>query len=88
MMMKEKSKLPLPILALFGFTRGMIGAGVGMLLAERFARGHRRMIAFALIGAGALSTLPIGVTMFRARRTMNGKRVEPEAPMTPAYANR
>ena len=84
--MKE-NKLTIPFIGLFGVTRALIGAGVGLLLADRFARGQRRTIAWIMIGAGALSTVPFGITMVRARRQMNGKRAEPES-MPSAYANR
>ena len=58
---------------MFGFvvaTRAMIGVGVGLLLSSRIPEGRRRRIALALIGIGAVTTIPAARSVFgdRARR--------------------
>ena len=40
-------------------TRAALGAGVGMLLADRIPRDRRRAIGLALIGIGAATTIPV-----------------------------
>jgi hypothetical protein len=55
----------------FGFvvaTRAMIGAGIGMLVAERLPADRRRTVALALITTGALSTMPALMAVFRETR--------------------
>jgi len=45
----------------FGFvvaTRAMIGAGLGLLLAERIPEDRRRTIGLTLLGIGAATTIP------------------------------
>jgi len=55
----------------FGFvaaTRAMIGAGIGMLVAERLPADRRRALALTLIGIGAASTVPALMAVFRQTR--------------------
>jgi hypothetical protein len=42
----------------------MIGAGIGLLLANRISRGKRRAIGLPLFIIGALSTIPIAMHIF------------------------
>jgi len=57
----------MPQLVLLGATRGMIGFGVGLLIAERLKRGRRKSIGWTLLGIGAASTIPLAITIFRKR---------------------
>jgi hypothetical protein len=46
---------------LFGFivaTRGALGVGMGLLLADRLPAARRRQLGLALLGFGAATTLP------------------------------
>jgi len=63
-----KPRLSLPIVGLIGATRGMIGIGLGFLLAERLARDDRRKLGFALLATGVASTIPLAITIFRRAR--------------------
>jgi hypothetical protein len=45
-------------------TRGLLGVGVGLLLASRIDRKRRRAIGLALVGLGIASTLPIAASVF------------------------
>jgi hypothetical protein len=38
----------------------MIGAGIGLLVAERLSNDKRRAIAWTLITVGALTSIPLG----------------------------
>jgi hypothetical protein len=55
----KQANLPLPIIGLIAGTRGMLGAGIGLLLAERLDPRSRRSVGWTLLLAGALSTLPL-----------------------------
>jgi hypothetical protein len=61
---KDNISVSLPELGLFAVTRGMIGAGIGLLLANRISRGKRRAIGLPLFIIGALSTIPIAMHIF------------------------
>jgi hypothetical protein len=45
----EKSELTLPEIALIAGTRGMIGAGAGLLLADRLNDDQRKSIGWTLL---------------------------------------
>jgi len=49
-------------------TRVALGAGIGLLLAER-AGAKRRGAGWALLAVGALTTIPIAVNLFRKKQT-------------------
>jgi len=61
-------QLSFPLLALFGATRGMAGAGLGLLLADRIAHSDRKKLGIALLAVGAASTIPLAMAMFRRKR--------------------
>ena len=62
------SRVSLPQLALVAVTRGVLGVGLGLLLAGRFGRVRRVRVGRALFAIGALSTLPLAISLFRRRR--------------------
>ena len=54
----------------FGFivaTRAALGAGIGLLLADRLRRRHRRALGSTLVALGALTTIPAAITLFGSR---------------------
>jgi len=61
--MKEKT-LTLPEIALIAGTRGMLGAGLGLLLADRLSGDHCRSIGWILVLVGAITTVPIAMLLF------------------------
>ncbi|HEX7251863.1 MAG TPA: hypothetical protein VF376_03200 [Thermoanaerobaculia bacterium] len=61
----RKLSLTLPQLIFVAATRGALGVGIGLLLAGRIPRNRRRVIGSALAIAGALSTIPAALTIFR-----------------------
>jgi len=61
----SKVSISYPELGLFAATRGMIGAGLGLLLANRLSRGKRKAIGVPLFVIGALSTIPFAVHLFK-----------------------
>ena len=64
----RKTSLALPVIALIGATRGMLGAGIGLLLAERMDPERRAKLGRILFAIGALSTIPLATAVLRSRR--------------------
>lgn len=54
-----------PELALIGATRGMLGLGIGLLVANRLAKDRRKLVGTVLVLVGALSTIPLAMRVFR-----------------------
>jgi hypothetical protein len=48
-----------PELALIGGTRAALGAGVGLLLADRLSKDQRRSAGWTLMIIGAVTTIPL-----------------------------
>jgi hypothetical protein len=61
----RQSKLSLPEIALVAGTRGMMGAGIGILLSDYMGKNYKRAIGSALLAIGALSTIPLALDIFR-----------------------
>ena len=64
----REHRVTLPELALIGGTRGMIGLGAGLLISEYLGYDRRRMVGWALLAVGALSTIPIALRLRRGMR--------------------
>ena len=56
--MKEV-QMTLPELALLVGTRAALGAGLGLLLADRLPESQRKAVAWSLLLVGALTTVPL-----------------------------
>ena len=59
--------ISIPILAAIGSTRGMLGAGLGLLAAHRLSDSRRRTVGRSLLAVGLLSTIPLLLYVFRGR---------------------
>lgn len=55
----RETHLTLPELGLVAATRGMLGFGLGLLLADRLAPDQRRAIGWTLVAIGVLTTFPL-----------------------------
>jgi hypothetical protein len=64
----QKVDLTFPELALIAGTRGMLGAGIALLLVDRLTEEQRKAIGWTLFIAGALSTVPLVLNVFGKRR--------------------
>lgn len=53
-----------PELALIAATRGMLGAGIGLLAAGRLNTDQRRTAGFVLLAVGIVSTIPLALEVF------------------------
>ena len=73
-------RVSIPELAFVGGTRGILGAGVGLLLAGQFSQRTRKRLGLALFVLGALSTIPVFIGI-RRRAGANGhvKRSEQQS---------
>jgi hypothetical protein len=65
----ETKSVTLPELALIAATRGAIGFGAGLLLAEKFKRERRKVLGWSLFLSGLASTVPIAMHVFGKKRT-------------------
>ncbi len=64
----KKAELTLPEIALIAGTRGMIGAGVGLLLADKLNDDQRKTIGWTLLIIGAISTIPLAIEVLGKRQ--------------------
>ena len=63
-----KSELTLPEIALIAGTRGMLGAGIALLLGDRLTADQRKAIGWTLFAVGAISTIPLVTNVLDKRR--------------------
>ncbi len=59
-------EIPLPLLAAIAATRGMLGVGIGLLLAPRLPEERRRRAGWVLATVGVVSTAPLLRRVLRA----------------------
>ncbi len=65
----RETQLTFPELGLIAATRGILGAGVALLLAGPIPEGQRKTVGWTLFSIGAISTIPLALTVFgRSRR--------------------
>ena len=64
----KRVEVSLPELALIAGTRGMLGAGAALLLADRLDEDQRRAVGWTLFLIGAISTIPLAIDIFSKRR--------------------
>jgi hypothetical protein len=67
-MAKRETTISLPELGLIAGTRGMIGAGLGLLLADRLNPDQRKAVGWTLFTIGAISSIPLGFEVFGGKR--------------------
>jgi hypothetical protein len=60
----ETKSVTVPELALIAATRGAIGFGAGLLLADKFKVERRKMLGWSLFLSGLASTVPIAMHIF------------------------
>lgn len=57
-------EVALPELIFIAATRGMAGLGIGLLVADHLKPETRKAVGWTLLGIGALTTVPIAVSVF------------------------
>jgi hypothetical protein len=55
----RETRVTLPELGLIAGTRGALGAGVGLLLADCLSHEQRKAVGWTLFLVGAISTVPL-----------------------------
>ena len=63
-----RTELSFPELALLGGTRGMLGAGIALLLGDKLDRDTRKAVGWTLAAVGMLSTIPLAYLAFGRRK--------------------
>jgi len=63
-----KTEISLPELGLVAMTRGLLGAGVAFVVADRIEPAQRRAIGWTLTAVGVLTTLPLLLDVFAHRQ--------------------
>ena len=66
----KSTELTLPDVALIAGTRGMLGAGVALLLADKMSAERRRAIGWTLLAVGALTTIPLAANVLSNSRSL------------------
>lgn len=69
-MTRRETTISLPELALIAGTRGILGVGIGLLTADRFTRDQRKAVGWALFTVGAITSIPLALEIFEARRVV------------------
>ena len=64
----KKRKLTLSEIALIASTRGMLGAGIGLLLSSKLNKDQRRAAGWTLVAVGAITTIPLAMNIFGKKR--------------------
>ena len=64
MSISARKSVTMPELALIAATRGAIGFGAGLLLADKFDLERRKVLGWSLFLSGLASTIPIAMNVF------------------------
>jgi hypothetical protein len=65
----DAKSVTVPEIALIAATRGAIGFGAGLLLANKFKREQRKMLGWTLFVSGLASTIPIAMRIFGRKQS-------------------
>jgi hypothetical protein len=60
----RETRITVPELILVAGTRAALGAGLGLLLADRLSPDQRRAVGWTLFLVGGLSTIPLALEVF------------------------
>jgi hypothetical protein len=77
--MMKTYAVTVPEIAIVAATRGVAGAGVGLLVADFLRPDTRRTLGWALLTIGALTTIPIAMTLFGKREIKRPSSAKTEA---------
>jgi hypothetical protein len=73
-----ETRLTPPQLGLIAGTRGLLGAGIGLLLGGRLGKDQRKTVGWTLVLIGAASTIPLLLMAVRSAESDTGSdRTEP-----------
>lgn len=84
----RETQVSLPELALVAGTRAALGAGLGLLLADRMTPEQRRAVGWTLLLFGAVSTIPLAFEILgKSRPVAAAGRLEQTAGGPPFAAD-
>lgn len=66
----RETRLTVPQIALIAATRGMAGAGIGLLLADRLPEASRKAVGWTLLLVGVLTTIPLAAEVLGSRSSL------------------
>ncbi|MGH9874785.1 MAG: hypothetical protein ACRD9S_20210 [Pyrinomonadaceae bacterium] len=69
MKISEAKTVTIPELALIAATRGAIGFGAGLLVADKLKQERRKALGWLLFLTGLASTVPIAMHVFRKKKS-------------------
>jgi hypothetical protein len=72
----RETQLTLPEIGLIAATRGMLGAGVALLLGDQLPQSARKPVGWTLLSLGVLSTVPLALTVFGRSRHCDARSEE------------
>jgi len=67
----KTAELTLPEIALIAGTRGVLGAGLALLLANRINEDQRKAVGWAMFLVGALSTIPLAINVLYKKQSQS-----------------
>jgi len=70
----REAHITLPELGLVAGTRGMLGAGLGLLLADRLPEAQRKAVGWTLFLVGVVTTVPLAFEIFGRGRSGDSSR--------------
>ena len=73
--MQRTLDLSVPELAFVAATRGMAGAGIGLLASSYLSLPTRKAVGWTLLAIGALTTIPIAVAVYARHRRQDALAV-------------
>jgi hypothetical protein len=83
----RETRISLPELALVAGTRGMLGAGIGLLLADRLTESQRKAVGWTLVLVGVVTTVPLAFEVLGSSRSADrAGRADPTRYAAPAYS--
>jgi hypothetical protein len=65
----KQVQLSVPELGLIAATRGMLGAGAALLLADKLPGDRQKVVGWTLFLVGALSTLPLVIDVLSKQQS-------------------
>jgi hypothetical protein len=74
----RETRVSLPELGLIAGTRAALGAGLGLLLADRLSPDRRRAVGWTLLTVGVVSSIPLAFEVFGGGR-LSPRAEEPES---------
>lgn len=72
--------IPIPEIGLIAMTRGALGIGIGLLIADQMTCQQRKAAGLALVAFGALTTIPLAIDILGRRRRAQSKEREHRQP--------